>query len=434
MTLQLDEWQKEVLNYKGNIVLCSGRQTGKSTIISIKAAETAINNPNQQILIVSLTLEQAELMMMKILDYVEKKYPKHMAAGKNKPTKHKLSFKNGSWIRCRPVGNTGDAVRGFTGTLLIADEAAFMPEPLWLAAKPTLLTTGGDIILISTPHGKQGYFYECFQNKNENFKVFHINTEEVIEKREVCDSWTITQREKAISFLEMEKKEMSAMQYAQEYLGQFVDEFKQFFPDELVLKAMTAKRPNQIVKSQNYYLGVDIARMGKDESTFEIVQKRGERLVQVENQITTKTKLNETTRHILELNKIYDFEKIFVDDEGIGVGVFDYLIENEETRRKTEAINNSKRVKSYREEKHVKILKEDLYNHMLKLLEWGHIQLLDDEKIFQSFKSVQYEYTQDNFGKFYLKIFGNYTHIVEGLIRAAWALKYKDLNIWIKSI
>ncbi len=36
--LNLDPWQREVLEYKGNIIVCSGRQTGKSTIIAIKAA------------------------------------------------------------------------------------------------------------------------------------------------------------------------------------------------------------------------------------------------------------------------------------------------------------------------------------------------------------------------------------------------------------
>jgi hypothetical protein len=59
--------------------------------------------------------------------------------------------------------------------------------------------------------------------------------------------------------------------------------------------------------------------------------------------------------------------------------------------------------------------------------------LLDDEEIFQSFKSVQYEYTTDTKGRSHLKIFGNYTHIVEGMTRLAWCVKYKPLNIWIKS-
>jgi len=30
--------------------------------------------------------------------------------------------------------------------------------------------------------------------------------------------------------------------------------------------------------------------------------------------------------------------------------------------------------------------------------------------------------------------FGNFSHIVEGLIRAAWIVKEKNLNVWLSSI
>ena len=42
----LDKWQKQVLETKGNLCLCSGRQVGKSTVIAIKAGESAIRSKN----------------------------------------------------------------------------------------------------------------------------------------------------------------------------------------------------------------------------------------------------------------------------------------------------------------------------------------------------------------------------------------------------
>jgi hypothetical protein len=134
------------------------------------------------------------------------------------------------------------------------------------------------------------------------------------------------------------------------------------------------------------------------------------------------------------LDKLYNFEKIFIDDEGIGVGVFDFLLEHEQTKRKVIPINNSKRILDKDETQKTKLLKEDLYNNLLRLMETGQIYLLDDDEIFMSLKSVQYEYTSDSKGKPNLRIFGNYTHIAEGIIRAAWCVKYKTLNIWIKSL
>ena len=67
-------------------------------------------------------------------------------------------------------------------------------------------------------------------------------------------------------------------------------------------------------------------------------------------------------------------------------------------------------------------------------MEQGKLKLLDDPKVFQSLKSVQYAYTNDNLGTRHLKIFGNYTHIAEGLVRACWCVKYQHLNIWMDSI
>jgi hypothetical protein len=59
-------------------------------------------------------------------------------------------------------------------------------------------------------------------------------------------------------------------------------------------------------------------------------------------------------------------------------------------------------------------------------MEQGLIELYDDDDIILSLKSIQYEYVDNGF-----KIFGNYSHITEALIRAAWCVQDKHLNIWV---
>src|SRR3990167_9904972 len=236
----------------------------------------------------------------------------------------------------------GTGIRGFTTSLLIADEAAFIFEEVWQSVTPQLLTTGGDIVLLSTPHGKQGYFYRCYNDPS--FKVFHVNTEEVIKNRAISDSWSEIQRQGALEHLEREKKSMSALQYAQEYMGQFIQELRQFFRDELIKACMSLKRRGEIRKERTYFLGVDIARMGDDEGVFCIIDRTNkDSLEHVENIITRKTRLNETFNKIIELEKLYNFRNIYVDDGGIGSGVFDYLLEHDLTKRKAIAINNRSR-------------------------------------------------------------------------------------------
>jgi hypothetical protein len=176
--------------------------------------------------------------------------------------------------------------------------------------------------------------------------------------------------------------------------------------------------------------------MGDDETTFCIgylTDEEEPNLIQVENLVTRHTYLSETYKANIELDKQYNFKKMFIDDEGIGIGVFDMMMDNDQLKRKTVGINNSKRVIDA-DGKEKGILKTDLYYWLRGLMERKKIKLLKDETIFQSLKSVQYEYSTDIKGNPILKIHGNNTHIAEGLIRLAQAYKHKELNIFVCSI
>jgi hypothetical protein len=417
--LILDKYQKDILETEGNIAMRSGRQVGKSTVISILAAKEAVKSFKKTIMIISSVERQAYLLFDKTLQYLEENHKQMILGGKNRPTKTRIRLKNGSIIYCLPTGLSGQGIRGFTIDILIADEAAFIPDNVYAAVTPALAARkGARIILLSTPFGRSGYFARAF--KDDTFTKFHISSEE-------CERINK-------EFLAQEKARMTKLQYQQEYMGEFVDKLMQFFSDEIILKVMTGKRRSKIYNGLSYYLGVDLARMGDDQSTFEIVElTRDKKLIHIENQTTERTLLSQSTKHILELNRLYNFQKIFIDEEGIGVGVYDHLLDKEDTKRKIIPINNSKRVLDSKDKNKTRLLKEDLYNNLLGLMEREDIQLLDDPEIFQSLKSVQYEYTSDKKGKPHLKIFGNYTHITEGLIRAAWCIKYKVNDIWLKS-
>lgn len=425
--IRLDDWQKEILEAEGSLCICSGRQVGKTTIVSIKAAEYAIANPNKFTLIVSITEDQSERMIAMILSYLHRKYRKWIKKGKDKPTKSQIKLTNGSIIRCKPIGTTGFGVLGYTVHLLIADEAAFMPEEVWNVLTPMLLTTNGNIILISTPHISEGYFYDAYTKPEMNFRTFHINSEEVAEKR------AEPQRTFMLRHLAHEKATKSQAEYARWYLAEFQDALLQLFPDKLIKECQKLKRM-QIRYGREFYLGVDVARLGGDETTFEIVQKiNDDNFIHIENIALTNTLITDTTKRILNLNEKYDFKRIYIDTGGLGSGVFDNLMEFEATRRKVVSINNAQRSIENKGDKSRKrqIIKEDLYMNLLRLMESGKIALLDDEKIFFSLKSVLKEVDENTKQ---VKIFGRYTHIAEGLIRAVWCSKEKHLNLFIDYI
>ena len=432
MTIVLDSWQKEVLDYKGSFVLCTGRQVGKTTIMAIKACEKMMSQSNCKIIIASLTEDQAKLIIVMMVDYLEKNYKNSIAKGKDKPTQNKIRLKNGSSAIARPVGTTGDALRGFTGDVLILDENSRMSEFIMTAAKPTLLTTGGELWICSTPFGKTGFFYECFQNKNNRFKVFHISSEEVIFNRPVNGNWTEKKKEEAIKFLDSEKKDMGEVAYSQEYLGLFMEELRRFFDDNLINECCKLKRPEGKINGKNY-LGVDIARMGDDEGTLEIINELNEKYCQIENIVTKKQLTTKTENDIIITSERFNIRKIGIDAGAgsLGVSILDHLLETP-LRHKVIALNNRSISIDSDGKKRQRIMKVDLYNNFKSMLEHGELLLLDEENVRVSLASVQYEFVKTPNKMTMMRIFGNYTHIVEGLIRACWiAKKEKSLNLWV---
>lgn len=412
MELLLDDWQKEVMDTQGNICLRSGRQVGKSTIISIKAGEHALNNPKTNIMVIAAVERQAALLFEKILAHIYQKDKTQIKKGKHRPTKHKLQLKNGSVIHCLPTGDSGYGIRGFTINLLIADEAAFIPEDVWTAVTPMLTITKGDIWLLSTPHGREGFYYRCFDDAK--YTAFHVSALECPRKDD--------------DFLNHEREWMTEKQFAQEYLGEFVDDLMQFFPNTLIDKTCILRKPKEHTKGK-YYLGCDVARMGRDESTFQVLDRRDpQNLTHIESSVTKKTLTTETTKKILEMDNFYNFKKIYIDDGGFGVAIFDQLLNDPKTRRKVIPINNASRSLD-KDTWKKKLLKEDLYNNLLRLMERKEIKLLFNENVKLSLRSIQYEIDEQ---KKRLRIHGNYSHIVEGLIRAAWCVKDKHLKMWMR--
>ncbi len=442
--MKYDKWQQKVLDTKGNVLLNKGRQIGGTEIFAHKAGEYLRNNPGHQIICVSDTLDQAENIINMVLRYFNEKCSNSINREKHKPTKTRVWLLNEAHIISRPVGDTGDAIRSFTGNILYVDEAALMPRNFWVAALAVLFSTGGKIWASSTPRSKfegkankKTYYYEAYLNLRKRWTVIEQTSEWVANNREICATWTAEQKKEAIEFLEDRKEDLSEAEYKREYLAEFTDENQQWFADSLIRSRMVGQRPTAIEKDWFVGMGNDIARKGLDPGSYEVFRLSGDRLIQIENQISKDQPITTTADQIMGLDDKYYIDHNFIDDEGsLGKGVLDILLKEQKNwarDTKTHGISNSTMVvDEFGKEKGIK--KTEMHVKLLSLMEKGKIDLLDDESIFQSLKSVQYVYDTDSKGKRHLKIFGNDTHICEGITRATELLKYKDLNLIIHSI
>jgi len=422
--LTLDQWQEEYITTPPEIdcFLLTTRQAGKTTAMSIKSVNLCVQNfgKGDCILISSITEKQAFHMLAKALAYAKEVYPKEtILKGKDKPTKHRMNFKSGASILCYAAGESGEGLRGFTIKKHMVDEGSRMSEEFFVATGPALSVCQGSQDIASTPCGKEGYFYEA--SKDKTFKKFYVSAEN-------CPRHSK-------EFLEKAKSRMTSLQYAQEYLAQFLDEFKRVFTKEWIKQVCIAGRREEIVKGKEYYIGVDVAGWGDDKCTYEVFEKIGnDKVQQVENIVEMHNLTTETTRKIIELDDAYEFQEIGVDDGGPGFGVFSELMTEDQTKRKTIALNNASRPTTEDGKRTKKILKEEMYINLQVMGEHGRLILLDDDEIQAALRGIQQETVVEPGKRSKTVIHGKDDHIVEGITRGVWLAKEKELNIEIHSI
>jgi hypothetical protein len=205
--IEPDPWQSEVLRSDSRrIILNCARQTGKSTITAIMVLHHAYYTPNALVLVVSHTLAQAKETFSKV---------KHFYRQLGRPiplttdTVDRLELANKSRI-ISLSGQHPNSLRGFSSpTLLVIDEAAqVLDETYDEALRPMLAASNGRIVLLSTPHGKRGFFYQAWEDESTWLRV-KINAHECprISKE----------------FLDEEKKSKPEWLFKQEYFNFFAE-------------------------------------------------------------------------------------------------------------------------------------------------------------------------------------------------------------------
>ncbi len=300
------------------ILIVGGRQIGKSTMLAIKALWTAFVMPAQEILIIAPTERQAKVIYDKIYEMIGKN--EFLLQHTRKYTIQDTHFDNGSSIRCLTAGKTGEFARGYAATMIIFDEAAFIPEAVFISIEPSMAVRGRQLILSGTPYGKRGRFWEIYSTQsmkkgNREWQLYKILSKQNPHMRP--------------GFLEQEKATRSAIEFAQEYEAEFIDEVGLYFPLNLIMenaKDYVYSFPRQKEIDTRYILGVDIARLGQDSTAFVVVERKatGERRV-IWAETGSKMKTTDTASRIEEIVTNYPIDMTYLDITGVGAGVLDIL-------------------------------------------------------------------------------------------------------------
>jgi hypothetical protein len=163
-------------NHEENIAL-KYRQAGVSTITSAwvsKRLVFASKTKPEKILVIANKQDTSIEMANKIRAFVEQ-WPSWLGVGFSNEKNAQKHFKLSNGCEVKAVATSKDALRGYTPTILIFDEAAFIDadDDFWSACMASL-STGGKVIVISTPNGFDPIYYSIYDQALRGMNDFKI--------------------------------------------------------------------------------------------------------------------------------------------------------------------------------------------------------------------------------------------------------------------
>ncbi len=244
-----DPLQAQILDSSSRrLILLCARQFGKSTLAAIKALHFALVRPNSTVLCVSPTLRRSTEWLRLVQHFfsilsspASSEFPSRLREGciptvpispvargratpfaQPKATAHSLTLPNRSRILALP--GTAHSNRGYSAHLLLFEEAAFIPDPVFTALLPTVAATGGAVWLISSAGPPSGFFYEIWTQPDLPYTRF---------KADATQCPRITQEH-----LDEARLALGELRFRREYLCEFSPDALPIFSPDLLESAL----------------------------------------------------------------------------------------------------------------------------------------------------------------------------------------------------
>jgi phage terminase large subunit-like protein len=363
------KYQEELLNDKSpRIVACMGRQTGKTTTIATKALHFAFTNPNTTTLIVSPSMRQSMIMFDKILNFT---YATSLLKNSVvRKTRTIIQFTNGSNIIALPCSE--HMLRGYTANLAICDEASFIPETLITEIiYPMISTTKGTTVLLSTPWDKNHFFYKAFLNPAYSAHKIPSTQNPLI----------------APEFLAEMQQTMTEDAYKREYEAEFTEAATSYFQQELIRKCIEKAQQLQIepyanleqwIQNGQYFAGLDLGKL-QDNSVLAVIRKENDGLKLVYlYQFPLQMPYTEVINTLVAANEKFHFQKLLIDQTGVGEPILENLKEQGITRTEGQTLTQD--------------TKTDLLTNLKLFMEQNQLAIPYNKTLCQQINDQQFSY------------------------------------------
>ena len=224
------------------------------------------------------------------------------------------------------VGRSSDKpenIQGFHAPylLFILDEASGIKNEIYEAIMGSQ-TTNAKILAIGNPTRPEGFFYDAFHKNRDLWATIHISC---------YDSPRVSRK-----WIEARKREWGedSVLFKVRVLGEFPDVISNaLIPLHWIEKAVVRDEVPEWAdfapgdEGVEVQIGVDVARMGDDETVLTVVARKGLVAKVVDIVSASKRETTWTARRAKRLYEKYGAKQINVDDTGVGGGVTDVLKE-----------------------------------------------------------------------------------------------------------
>jgi hypothetical protein len=220
LDLRLDDWQADIVRAHGSQLVVTTRQGGKSTGVAIRALHDMLFVPAAMVIAASPSEDQSKELFRKLTGFYDRLQDPPRAVVRNTT---ELELANGA--RCCAVPGSERTIRSKSAvTLLIIDEAARIDDGLISGVTPMLSTTDGDLIALTTPYGRRGWFYQQWKNGGDLYLRTRVTADQ-------CSRISP-------AFLAKERARLGPLAYGQEYECSFVEGGSSVFTDDMILACL----------------------------------------------------------------------------------------------------------------------------------------------------------------------------------------------------
>jgi hypothetical protein len=274
----------------------------------------------------------------------------------------KVELPGGGWFQVRSADDP-DSLRGEGLNRVVMDECAFIAEAAWAEAiRPALSDRRGDVLLISTPKGRNWFWRAWTRGQGDNPE---------------WQSWRFPSVLNPFldpAEIEAARGDLPERVYQQEYLAEFLEDAGGVFRGVLgaVDAGRTANEPP--TPGRSYRMGVDLARV-EDFTVLAVLDDTGRQVYHERfNQISWERQCNAVEAVALRYGAV-----VTLDSTGVGDPIYESLRKRGMNSVDPFVFSNSS--------------KERLIDNLAIKIEQGQVRLLDVPAQTNELTAYQYELT-----------------------------------------